>query len=129
LTRNPPRTLVILLVAVLVIRLPFLVNGGGMIKVQFLLLALIIWFALQGKELAAALFAGLTVLGAIGEGFLLVPVIAGGGHFTPLAPYLAIDIFQILVAIYVFRSKAVATYFARGATLDSNDTKAATGGP
>jgi hypothetical protein len=128
LTRNAPRTLVILLVAVLVIRLPLLVNGGGMLKVQFLLLALIIWFALRGKEAAAALFAGLTMLGAIGEGILLVPVITGARHFAPLAPYLAIDIFQILVAIYVFRSKAVATYFARSATPDSNDGKPATDG-
>ena len=100
-----------------------------MIKVQFLFLSVIIWFALQGKEAAAALFAGLTVLGAIAGAILLVSVIAGGRHLAPLVPYLAIDIFQILVAVYVFRSKAVATYFARNTTAGSNENTAATSGP
>jgi len=98
-------------------------------KVQFLFLALIVWFALQGKEAAAALFAGLTVLSAIGEAILLVSVITGRRHLAPLVPYLAVDVFQIFVAIYILRSKAIATYFARNTTVSSNENTASTSGP
>ena len=100
-----------------------------MMKLQFLFLALIVWFALQGKEAAAALFAGLTVLGAISEAILLVSVITGRRHLAPLVPYLAVDVFQILVAIYILRSRAVANYFARNTTVSSKENTASTSGP
>jgi len=107
-----PRTLVVLLVLVVSLRLLFSLLTPGAIVFPLLkvgLLAFFSWQALHGKESAAKVLSVLLLIGAALDVYSLVGA-AMAGALWALA-FLALPIFHAGVATYIFRSRAVKSFF------------------
>ena len=114
--RDAPRPLVTLFGVLLVLRLLLAFVTPGAIVFALLkvgLLALFCWKALQSKESAAK---GLSILLLIGAALDIHTLLGGLAAGLPVAyVLLAFPLYQVGLAAYVFRSKAVKAFFAANA--------------
>ena len=113
---DAPRTLVVLLATVVLLRLGFALLEGSLISFSLLqvgFLAFFSWQALRGRESAAKVLAALLLLGAALDSYAIVRLMAQRGYFV--AAFLLIPAFHITVAAYIFFSKDARTFFEKRA--------------
>jgi hypothetical protein len=77
--------------------------------IQDAFIGFVSWQALRGKESAAKALAVLLLLGAALDTFALIGAVSSGARAALI--FLAIPLFHVGVAAYVFRSHAVKQFF------------------